>query len=115
MLGGMKQRLDRPSPSLGRFLLAVVAVLFLLLMADNLVHDPVEQPTAHLVLFAVQAYRAHLSESASQFGVCRFVPTCSDYMVMAVFRHGSIRGVLMGCGRIARCSPFSDRHGIDYP
>jgi putative membrane protein insertion efficiency factor len=37
---------------------------------------------------------------------CRFVPSCSEYMIDAVRRHG-FKGLLMGCWRILRCSPFT--------
>jgi len=38
--------------------------------------------------------------------VCRFVPTCSEYMAEAVARRGAARGVLLGLRRLARCQPF---------
>jgi uncharacterized protein len=39
--------------------------------------------------------------------VCRFTPTCSEYMLQAVSRYGAGRGVFMGVKRILRCHPFS--------
>lgn len=36
---------------------------------------------------------------------CRFSPSCSEYMIEAVGRHG-IKGFLMGAWRILRCNPF---------
>ena len=35
---------------------------------------------------------------------CRFDPTCSNYMIQAIEKHGA-KGVLMGLARIARCHP----------
>ncbi len=43
---------------------------------------------------------------------CRFYPTCSDYAVEAVGKHGVWRGGLKVCWRILRCHPFS-RGGYD--
>lgn len=43
---------------------------------------------------------------------CRFYPTCSDYMVKAVKKHGIIKGSLLGTWRILRCNPFS-KGGFD--
>jgi len=43
---------------------------------------------------------------------CRFVPSCSSYMIQAVERHGALRGVLLGAWRILRCNPFC-RGGYD--
>ncbi|HAC90871.1 MAG TPA: membrane protein insertion efficiency factor YidD [Planctomycetaceae bacterium] len=45
---------------------------------------------------------------------CRFHPTCSQYMIQAVEKHGAIRGALKGIWRIFRCHPFS-RGGYDPP
>lgn len=37
---------------------------------------------------------------------CRFTPTCSEYFLQAVERHGSLRGSWMGMKRIAQCNPW---------
>ena len=37
---------------------------------------------------------------------CRFEPTCSNYMIQAIEKHG-FKGVLMGLARILRCHPWS--------
>jgi len=37
---------------------------------------------------------------------CRFVPTCSEYAMQAVERHGALRGSLLAAGRLLRCHPF---------
>ncbi len=43
---------------------------------------------------------------------CRYYPTCSNYMVVAIEKHGFL-GLIMGLSRILRCNPFV-RGGIDY-
>ena len=43
---------------------------------------------------------------------CRFVPTCSEYAMEAIARHGIIRGGLLAAGRLLRCHPFA-RSGYD--
>ncbi|MBD5807054.1 membrane protein insertion efficiency factor YidD [Lactobacillus sp. 0.1XD8-4] len=42
------------------------------------------------------------------YRVCRFMPTCSEYMLESLQRFG-IKGILLGLWRILRCQPFS--HG----
>ncbi len=37
---------------------------------------------------------------------CRYVPTCSEYMIGAVSRYG-LKGLFMGIWRILRCNPFA--------
>ncbi|HTU43809.1 MAG TPA: membrane protein insertion efficiency factor YidD [Bryobacteraceae bacterium] len=37
---------------------------------------------------------------------CRFYPTCSEYMMEAVSKHGAARGVWLGLKRLGRCHPF---------
>jgi putative membrane protein insertion efficiency factor len=37
---------------------------------------------------------------------CRFHPTCSEYMMEAIQKHGVLRGIGMGLWRLARCQPF---------
>jgi len=37
---------------------------------------------------------------------CRFKPTCSQYFLEAVEKHGFLRGSWLGLKRIARCQPW---------
>ena len=43
---------------------------------------------------------------------CRFIPTCSQYMIQAIQVHGPAKGLLLGLWRILRCNPFG-RPGLD--
>lgn len=40
--------------------------------------------------------------------MCRFSPTCSEYMIEAINTYGVIKGVRLGIKRIARCHPGGD-------
>lgn len=37
---------------------------------------------------------------------CRFTPTCSQYAMEAIRKHGALRGSYMGARRLLRCHPF---------
>lgn len=39
--------------------------------------------------------------------ICRFQPTCSEYMFEAVEKYGVIKGMSLGIWRLLRCNPWS--------
>lgn len=43
---------------------------------------------------------------------CRFIPTCSNYMIEAIEIHGVCYGMYLGFRRILRCHPFG-KYGYD--
>ncbi|MCL2039466.1 MAG: membrane protein insertion efficiency factor YidD [Bacteroidetes bacterium] len=45
---------------------------------------------------------------------CRFYPTCSEYMMLAIEKYGALHGILKGIHRILRCNPFC-KGGIEFP
>ncbi|HXV61810.1 MAG TPA: membrane protein insertion efficiency factor YidD [Vicinamibacteria bacterium] len=45
-------------------------------------------------------------------GACRFYPSCSEYAVEAVGKHGAFRGARLASARLLRCHPFSPG-GVD--
>ena len=97
------------TPSAPVSLIILFAVLFGLALFDNVIHPPIQQPTAHLVLASIDLYQGNLSSHMTHVGLCKFIPTCSDYMRLAVMKYGSVKGVAKGLWRICRCSPSSGR------
>lgn len=59
----------------------------------------------------VLAYKAFAPLSVRNS--CRFTPTCSTYMIMAINKYGLFIGVYKGIRRLLRCKP--PHGGIDYP
>lgn len=39
-------------------------------------------------------------------GVCRYRPTCSEYMAEAIQTHGIVKGLYLGTRRLLRCHPW---------
>ena len=37
---------------------------------------------------------------------CRFYPSCSDYALEAIDRHGAARGTLLAAKRLCKCHPY---------
>ena len=45
---------------------------------------------------------------------CRFYPSCSEYSIQALDKHGLTNGIFRSIIRILRCNPWS-RGGVDLP
>ena len=58
------------------------------------------------LMLLVRAYRLLLKPSLGN--ACRFEPTCSQYALDALQRHGAIVGSALTAGRILRCNPWCD-------
>ncbi|TFG37446.1 MAG: membrane protein insertion efficiency factor YidD [Syntrophobacterales bacterium] len=63
------------------------------------------QRVKKLLVFLIRSYQVTISPYFPQR--CRFYPTCSEYAIMAIERHGPIKGVGLGLLRILRCNPFN--------
>ncbi len=55
-------------------------------------------------------YRHAISPLKPQ--TCRFTPTCSQYAIEAIKKHGPFKGSLLTVKRIGRCHPWGG-HGYD--
>ncbi|MBX3437649.1 MAG: membrane protein insertion efficiency factor YidD [Planctomycetaceae bacterium] len=65
-----------------------------------------------LLIGAVRLYQWTLSPLLGP--TCRFEPTCSEYFILAVRKHGALKGAAHGALRICRCHPFHPG-GYDPP
>lgn len=60
---------------------------------------------AKLMIACIRFYQRWLSPWLGQN--CRFYPSCSQYAIEALRRHGVVRGLGYALWRIARCSPLT--------
>jgi putative membrane protein insertion efficiency factor len=65
-----------------------------------------------LLIAGVRLYQIFLSPVLGR--QCRFLPTCSQYFILAVKKYGAVRGSCRGVLRICRCHPFHPG-GYDPP
>ena len=63
-----------------------------------------------IVLLPVRFYRLFISPLFPSF--CRYTPSCSEYAVQAVQKHGPFKGSWLAIKRILRCHPWGG-HGYD--
>lgn len=59
---------------------------------------------ARVLMATLRGYRRFVSPLLPP--ACRFEPTCSEYTLEAVRRHGAARGAWLGVRRLARCHPW---------
>jgi putative membrane protein insertion efficiency factor len=70
-------------------------------MLERLLHLPRD-----FLIALVRAYRFFLKPWLG--AACRFEPTCSQYALDALARHGAFDGSLLAAGRLLRCHPWCD-------
>jgi len=46
-------------------------------------------------------------------GQCKYHPSCSQYAIDALRKHGLVKGSVLAAWRLLRCNPWS-RGGVDY-
>jgi putative membrane protein insertion efficiency factor len=57
-----------------------------------------------MLLLLLRAYQLTLSPLIGP--ACRYQPSCSQYAVEAIERHGAVRGAALAARRLIRCHPL---------
>lgn len=65
-----------------------------------------------ILLFLIRFYRKNISPMTPPS--CRFIPTCSEYALVAVERFGPAKGSLLAAKRLSKCHPFHRQKTIEY-
>lgn len=66
--------------------------------------DAIASLPRRLLAALIRGYQAAISPLLPPS--CRFHPSCSQYALEAVTRHGAVRGSWLAARRLARCHPF---------
>lgn len=65
---------------------------------------PLSELLAQLLILPIRFYQRCISPLTPPS--CRFTPTCSQYAVEALRKHGPVRGLYLAIRRILRCHPW---------
>ncbi len=66
--------------------------------------NPVSKFFGKLLILPIRFYQRFISPLTPP--ACRYTPTCSQYAVEAIRRHGPVRGLWLAIKRIRRCHPW---------
>ena len=59
---------------------------------------------SRLLLLTIYFYRGYISPMTPPS--CRVVPTCSEYAIEAIKKHGPFKGLYLAVRRLLRCHPW---------
>ena len=57
-----------------------------------------------IILLLIRFYQISISPLLGP--KCRYTPTCSQYTIEAVKKHGVLKGIYLGIKRILHCHPW---------
>lgn len=58
-----------------------------------------------ILIFFIRLYQIILSP-LKPYPTCRYTPTCSEYSIQAIQKHGPWHGLWLAIKRVLRCHPF---------
>lgn len=70
----------------------------------------ISRGVTRMLILPIRFYQQFISPHTPP--ACRFTPTCSQYAVEALQKHGPIKGLYLSVRRILRCHPWGG-HGYD--
>ena len=60
-----------------------------------------------ILIFFIPVYQMVISPFLAA-NSCRFYPTCSEYTVESIRKHGALKGIVLGIKRIGKCHPYHE-------
>lgn len=74
------------------------------LMSEERLGQKIKHVPMNMALAGVRFYRKYVSPCFPP--TCRYVPTCSEYAMIALQRYGFLKGSWLAIKRILRCHPW---------
>jgi putative membrane protein insertion efficiency factor len=81
-------------------------------LADHARPGP-RRPVTAVLRGLVRLYQRYVSPLSPPR--CRFYPSCSSYAVLALEKHGAVRGTRLAVWRVLRCNPWNSGGVDDVP
>lgn len=106
-MSALRKRLKRPETYL-----LVILVMLVLAGLDSL-RSPGQQVTAWAYIGAVHSYQGYARPVTQKYIRCRYRPSCSEYSVEAVRKHGIGEGLALSAKRILSCTSTVRPHTAD--
>ena len=63
-----------------------------------------------VIIGFIKLYKKYISKNLPKS--CRFYPTCANYSIEALEKHGLFKGIALSTKRISKCHPFNPG-GVD--
>lgn len=81
----------------------VILMLGITAFIIDVTKSPEKQLSARLTMQAIQIYQQNISPKLQGKVKCVYQISCSDYAVMAIEKHGFVKGLYLSVGRITHC------------
>jgi putative membrane protein insertion efficiency factor len=92
---------------------ALLCLIVVVPLGCDLSRPPARQLTARAAVSAIGWYKRTVSGHLG--AKCRFTPTCSDYAVAVIQKHGAVGGGWLTVRRLVRCGPWTPMGTVDPP
>lgn len=61
----------------------------------------------NFLIYIIKKYQKYISPTLSLYSKCKYIPSCSNYSIEALKKHGILYGSILTIWRLLRCNPFT--------
>ena len=66
---------------------------------------------SNVIIFIIKSYQMLISPFLSP--CCKFIPSCSEFAIHSIKKHGFFVGIYLSLSRVFRCNPLNKKQGFD--